>query len=57
MLLDNEILPYTFNSLRGKVGKLALTFSSRLPLCELVSEIDEHFGIITYRDTLRREFY
>lgn len=54
---DTDILPYAFNSLQGEAGKLALTFSSGLPLWELVSELDEHFGIIADLDILRREFY
>ena len=52
-----DLLPYTFNSLRGEVGKLAFTFGSGLPLRELITELDEHFGIIADLDTLRREFY
>ena len=43
------------NSLTGEVGKLALTFG--LPLRELITELDEDFGIIADLDTLRREFY
>ena len=54
---DMDLLPYTFNSLTGEVGKLALTFSRGLPLRELITELDEHFGIIADLDTLRREFY
>ena len=52
-----DFLSYTFNSLKGKVGKLALTFGSGLPLCELITELDEHFSIIADLDTLQREFY
>ena len=52
-----DLLPYTFNSLTGEVGKLALTFSRGLPLRELIMELDEPFGIIADLDTLRREFY
>ena len=52
-----DLLPYTFNSLRGEVGKLALIFGSGLPLRELMTELDEHFGIIADLDTLWREFY
>ena len=52
-----DLLPYAFNSLTGEVGKLALTFGSGLPLRELITELDEHFGIIADLDTLRREFY
>ena len=52
-----DLLPYAFNSLTGEVGKLVLTFSRGLPLRELVTELDEHFGIIADLDTLRREFY
>ena len=48
-----DLLPYTFNSLMGEVGKLALTFSRGLPLRELITELDEHFGIIADLDTLR----
>ena len=54
---DMDLLPYAFNSLMGEVGKLALTFSRGLPLRELITELDEHFGIIADLDTLRREFY
>ena len=52
-----DLLPYAFNSLTGEVGKLALTFGGGLPLRELITELDEHFGIIADLDTLRREFY
>ena len=52
-----DLLPCTFNSLTGEVGKLALTFGRGLPLRELITELDEHFGIIADLDTLRREFY
>ena len=52
-----DLLPYAFNSLRGKVRKLALTFGSGLPLHELITELDEHFGVIADLDTLQREFY
>ena len=52
-----DLLPYAFNSLTGEVGKLALTFGRGLPLRELITELDEHFGIIADLDTLRREFY
>ena len=52
-----DLLPYAFNSLMGEVGKLALTFGRGLPLRELITELDEHFGIIADLDTLRREFY
>ena len=52
-----DLLPYAFNSLTGEVGKLALTFGRGLPLRELITELDEHFGIIVDLDTLRREFY
>ena len=48
-----DLLPYAFNSLRGEVGKLALMFGSSLSLCELITELDEHFGIIADLDTLR----
>ena len=54
---DMDLLPYAFNSLRGEVGKLALTFSSGLPLRDLITKLDEHFGIIANLDTLWREFY
>ena len=43
---DMDLLPYVFNSLTEEVGKLALTFSRGLPLRELITELDEHFGII-----------
>ena len=52
-----DLLPYAFNSLTGEVAKLALTFGRGLPLRELITELDEHFGIIADLDTLRREFY
>ena len=52
-----DLLPHTFNSLTGEVGKLALTFGQGLPLRELITELDEHFGIIADLDMLRREFY
>ena len=52
-----DLLPYAFNSLTGEVGKLALTFGRGLPLRELITDLDEHFGIIADLDTLRREFY
>ena len=52
-----DLLPYAFNSLTGEVGKLALTFGQGLPLRELITELDEHFGIIADLDMLRREFY
>ena len=52
-----DLLPYTFNSLTGKVGKLALTFGRGLPLRDLITKLDEHFGIIADLNTLRREFY
>ena len=54
---DMDLLPYAFNSPTGEVGKLALTFGRGLPLRELITELDEHFGIIADLDTLRREFY
>ena len=50
-------LPYDFNSLTGEVGKLALTFGRGLPLRELITELEDHFGIIADLDTLGREFY
>ena len=43
--------------LSTEVGKLALTFGRGLPLRELITELDEHFGIIANLDTLRKEFY
>ena len=52
-----DLLPYAFNSLTGEVGKLAVTFGQGLPLRELITELDEHFGIIADLDMLRREFY
>ena len=52
-----DLLPYAFNSLMGEVGKLTLTFGRGLPLRELITELDEHFGIIADLDTQRREFY
>ena len=52
-----DLLPFAFNSLTGEVGKLALTFGRGLPLRELITELDEHFGIIADLDMLRREFY
>ena len=52
-----DLLPYAFNSLRGEVGKLALTFGNGLPLKELITKLDEHFGIIANLNTLQREFY
>ena len=52
-----DLLPHAFKSLRGDMGKLALTFSSGLLLRELITELDEHFGIISDLDTLWREFY
>ena len=54
---DMDLLPYAFNSLTREVGKLALTFGRGLPLRELITELDEHFGIIADLDTLRREFF
>ena len=52
-----DLLPCAFNSLTGEAGKLALTFCQGLPLRELITELDEHFGIIADLDMLRREFY
>ena len=52
-----DLLPYAFNSLRGEVRKLALTFGSRLPLRKLITELYEHFCIIADLDNLQREFY
>ena len=52
-----DLLPYAFNSLKSKVGKLALTFGSGLPLHELITELNKHFSIIANLDTLQREFY
>ena len=51
---DMDLLPYidAFNSLRGEVGKLALTFCSGLLLRELITELDEHFSIIADLETL-----
>ena len=43
---DMDLLPYTFNSPTGEVGKQALIFGRGLPLRELITELDEHFGII-----------
>ena len=52
-----DLLPCACNSLTREVGKLALTFGQGLPLKELITELDEHFGIIADLDMLRREFY
>ena len=36
---DMDLLPHTFNSLMGEVGKPALTFGRGLPLRELITEL------------------
>lgn len=54
---DQHLLPYTFLSLTGDVGKLALTLGEDKTLNELIQSLDETNKVISYLDNMKKGFY
>ena len=54
---DELIMPITYQSIKGDVALDIVTHGSCLNLCELITHLDNNFGVVSNEDTLIKELY
>ena len=54
---DELIMPITYQSIKGDVALDIMTCGPCLSLCELITHLDNNFGVVSDEDTLIKELY
>ena len=54
---DELIMPITYQSIKGDVALDIVTHGPHLNLCELITCLDNNFGVVSDKDTLMKELY
>ena len=54
---DELIMPITYQSIKGDVALDIVTHGPHMNLCELITHLDNNFGVMSDEDTLMKELY
>ena len=54
---DELIMPIAYQSIKGDVALDIVTHGPHMSLCELISHLDNNFGVVSDEDTLMKELY
>ena len=50
-------MPITYQSIKGDVALDIITHGPHMNLCELITQLDNNFGVVSDEDTLMKELY
>ena len=54
---DKLIMPITYQSIKGDVALDIVTHGPHMNLCELITQLNNNFGVMSNEDTLMKELY
>ena len=54
---DELIMPIAYQSIKGDVALDIVTHGPHMNLCELITQLNNNFGVMSDEDTLMKELY